>query len=43
MAGIVVEAESESELNNILLALGNALASYGSTSRPQFSEEKTRR
>jgi hypothetical protein len=40
MAGIVVQAESQSELNNILLTLGAALASYGETTQPAHQEEK---
>jgi hypothetical protein len=40
MAGIVVQAESQSELNNILLTLGSALASYGNAKQPQYKEEK---
>jgi hypothetical protein len=40
MAGIVVQAESQSELNNILLTLGTALASYGNTNQPAHQEEK---
>jgi hypothetical protein len=40
MAGIVVQAGTQSELNNILLTLGTALASYGKTNQPAHQDEK---
>ncbi len=40
MAGIVVRAESQMELNDILLTLSAALASYGTTNRPEPQREK---
>jgi len=42
IAGIVVQAESQSELNSILLTLNQALASYGPTNKPQPAREKVR-
>ncbi|HSU29815.1 MAG TPA: hypothetical protein VLJ11_01155 [Bryobacteraceae bacterium] len=41
MAGIVVQADSQSELNHILLTLGAALGSYGTAKQPHYHEEKT--
>jgi hypothetical protein len=40
IAGIVVQAESQAELNSILLTLNQALASYGPTNKPHPAREK---